>query len=71
MRKKTAAELLKFMISWLTFYLEELSAASPLDADQFCYGEKTAYLECLEWIRQWEYAESNGLDFNVTARFPL
>ena len=71
MQKKTADELLNFMIALLTFYLEELSAASPLDADQFCYGEKTAYLECLEWIQQWEHAERNGLDFNATERFPL
>ena len=71
MQKKTANELLNFLISLLTVYLEELSSASALDADQFCYGEKTAYAECLELLQQWECAEANGLDFDVENRFPL
>jgi hypothetical protein len=40
MQKKTANELLNFLISLFTVYLEELSSASALDEDQFCYGEK-------------------------------
>ena len=71
MQKKSANELLIFLISLLTAYLEELSSSSALDADLFCYGEKTAYTECLEWLQEWEFAESNGLDFDIENRFPL
>ena len=71
MQKKTANELLNFLITLLTSYLEELSTSSALDEDQFCYGEKTAYTECLELLQEWEFAEVNGLDFNVEKRFPL
>ena len=71
MQKKTANELLNFLISLLTVYLEELSSASALDEDLFCYGEKTAYTECLELLQEWEFAEANGLDFDVESRFPL
>ena len=71
MQKKTANELLNFLISLLSVYLEELSSASILDEDQFCYVEKNAYTECLEWIQEWEFAEANGLDFDVENRFPL
>ena len=71
MQKKTANELLIFLISLLTTYLEELSSSSALDENRFCYGEKTAYTECLEWLQEWEFAESLGLDFDVENRFPL
>ncbi len=71
MQKKTAHELLQFLISLLTVYLEELCFSSALDEDQFCYGEKTAYAECLETLQQWEHAEEYGLNFDVESRFPL
>ena len=71
MQKKTANELLIFLIPLLTSYLEELSSSSALDENQFCYGEKTAYTECLEWLKEWEFAEMFGLDFEVENRFPL
>lgn len=71
MQKKTANELLNILISLLIVYLEELSSASILDEDQFCYGEKIAYTECLELLQHWEFAEANGLDFDVENRFPL
>lgn len=69
--KKNATEVLTFMISSLILSLEEVSTASSADSDSFCYGEKTAYVECLEWLQQWEHAERNGLNFNVEKRFPL
>lgn len=71
MQKKTANELLIFLISLLTSYLEELSFSSALDENQFCYGEKIAYTECLEWLQEWEFAEAYGLDFDIENRFPL
>ena len=70
MQKKNANELLECMISSLLLALEELSSSTS-DKDPFCYGEKTAFVECLEWVQQWEHAESHGLNFNVEKRFPL
>ena len=71
MQKKTANELLIFLIALLTDYLEELSSSSALDENQFCYGEKTAYTECLQWLQKWELAKDFGLDFEIENRFPL
>lgn len=71
MKKKNATELLSMIISLLITYLEELSDATSLDVDQFSYGEKTAYTECLEWLQLWNFAESFGLNFDVEERFPL
>ena len=70
MQKKNANELLEFMIASLLIALEELSSSAS-EKDPFCYGEKTAYVECLEWLQQWEHAEIHGLNFNVENRFPL
>ena len=69
MQKKNATELLEFILSSLLLALEELSHTSKQDT--FCYGEKTAYVECLEWLQQWEQAEAHGLNFDVESRFPL
>ena len=71
MNKKTASELLSYVLPLLIYYLEELSTVSASDANQFLYGEKTAYAECLEWLQQCEYAENYGLDFDIEQRFPL
>ena len=71
MQKKTADEVLIFLISLLTTYLEELASSTALDKDQFFYGEKTAYTECLECLQDWEFAKVFGLDFDVEERFPL
>ena len=70
MQKKNANDLLKYMISSLLLALEELSSPSLTD-NMFCYGEKTAYVECLEWLQQWEYAGQNGLSFDIERHFPL
>ena len=69
MQKKSSDELLEFVIFSLLLALEELSSV-PND-NLFCYGEKTAYVECLEWLQKWEKAEIYGLNFNVEKRFPL
>lgn len=69
MQKKTSAQLLSAMIPLLIENLEELSSAP--DDDPFAYGEKTAYVECLEWLQAWEHAEKFGLNFEVEKRFPL
>ena len=70
MQKKTSTELLSYIIPLLIEYLEELSQ-NPETDDPFLYGEKTAYVECLEWLQEWEFAPAFGLDFDVEKRFPL
>ncbi len=71
MQKKNANEILIHLISLLESYLTELSDVSDAPDQQFVYGEKTAYVECLEQIAEWSEAEKHGLDFNIEDRFPL
>ena len=71
METRNAEDVLKMMIKLLTLYVEELAEYKNEDEQQFEYGEKTAYTECLEWIQTWKYAEINGLDFDVDSRYPL
>lgn len=70
--KKTAEEVLKDMIALCTAYLTDLQTVRKNEpTHQFAYGEKTAYVECLEMIGRWEHAERYGLDFVVEHRFSL
>lgn len=69
--KKTAEETLFFMIKILTAYLQELEHVHDTPHQQFAYGEKTAYVECLEWILQWEDAERYGAPQNVEHNFSI
>ena len=39
--------------------------------DDFLYGEKTAYVECLEIIQEWKKAKAFGLDFDIEKKYPL
>ncbi len=70
MEKHTASETLELIIAYLLEYLEELNATDKVCND-FIYGEKTAYIECLEMLQNWECAEKVGLNFDIEARFPL
>lgn len=71
MQKKKNNELLHDMIELLTSYLDELSDVCDSAEEQFAYGEKTAYVECLELLSLWDKAEEHGLNFNIEQRFPL
>lgn len=71
MQKKNANEVLIHMIGLLTEYLNELSDVHDTPDQQFAYGEKTAYTECLELLAEWERAPQNGLIENVEKIFPL
>lgn len=70
MIKRTARGTLELIITTLMECLEELYK-TDCRCNDFIYGEKTAYIECLELIQHWEDAEKNGLNFNIEARFPL
>ena len=67
----TAEETLNYLAELLLYYLEELSEIKDTDKEQFMYGEKTAFTECLEMVQLWEKARENGLNFEVEAKYPL
>lgn len=68
---RTAEETLGDLAELLLFYLEELKETNISDKNQFCYGERTAYTECLEIIQYWEKAKEYGLDFDIEGKYPL
>lgn len=71
MEKKSSEEILERMIATLLVYIEELFEYKNKKGQQFQYGERVAYTECLEWLQAWKYAEHNGLDFDIEERYPL
>lgn len=56
------------MLAVLEVNLRELSG---LEKNAFAFGEKTAYVECLEMIQSWEYAHGAGLNYDIEKRFPI
>ena len=70
-KRYTAEETLNYLTELLLYYLEELSEIRDTDKEQFMYGEKTAFTECLEMVQLWEKAGENGLNFEVEAKYPL
>ena len=71
MYERSAEEVLEMMIEILLGYLEELFEFKDEAGQQFEYGERLAYTECLEWIQKWKYAKINGLDFDIEKKYPL
>ena len=70
MRKRNANVILKSMLEILILYLEELSDGKDIPNEQFLYGEKVAYAECLGWIQYWKKAQKYGGDFDIEKRYP-
>ncbi len=66
--EKSAEEVLKYLIGHIELCMEELYGTEEND---FIYGEKTAYAECLEIIQTWSKAKSFGLDYNIEEKYPL
>ncbi|MCM1296877.1 MAG: hypothetical protein NC311_15165 [Muribaculaceae bacterium] len=64
-------ETLIYLIDLLLFYLEELKDEKDIPSEQFAYGEKTAYTECLEVLQLWKHSKRHGLDFNIETKYPL
>ncbi len=65
---KSAKEVLIEMIVTFKGYIEEIENE---ESDTFLYGEKTAYVECLEMIQEWEGAKAFGLNFDIEKKYPL
>ncbi len=71
MKTFNAEETLIYLIELFTYYLEEIQEIDEYNKNQFVYGEKTAYVECLEIIQYWQQSKTNGLNFDIEERFPL
>ncbi len=71
MKNFTAEETLTYLIELFIDYLEEIQEIDEYNKNQFVYGEKTAYIECLEIIQYWQHSKLNGLNFDIEKRFPL
>lgn len=71
MKKLTSNQTLRYLIELCTEYLDQLKDVKDSEDEQFLYGEKTAYVECLEIIQLWEHALTSGLDYDVESRYPL
>ena len=65
---KSAKDVLIEMIVAFKEYIEEIEEE---ESDTFLYGEKTAYVECLEMIQEWEGAKVFGLNFDIEKKYPL
>lgn len=64
----SAEEVLTYIKELFESYLEELNGT---EKREFSYGEKTAYVECLEIVQKWERASEIGLNYDIEKRFPL
>ena len=71
MVKKSSEEILEIMIRQLLIYIEELFEDQGERKNEFQYGQRTAYTECLGWIQMWKYAGINGLNFDIEQKYPL
>lgn len=70
-KNKNAKETLIMLIDLLVCYLEELAEFNYCEEELFQYGEKTAYVECLEAIQCWDKAKEHGLNFEIEKKYPL
>ena len=71
MRKKSAEEVLELLMRHLIVGIEELFDYKNIEGEEFQYGERVAYTECLECLQQWTNADRHGLDFDIEKRYPL
>ncbi len=69
MKNLTAKQTLLYMVELFTEYVQELEMADK--NNDFAYGEKTAYIECLEVMQHWKGAKAAGLDYEIEKRYPL
>lgn len=63
--KDREEDLLTYLTDLFEEYLFELKEIKEEDENQFAYGEKVAYTECLDLIRMWRESQKRKLDFSV------
>ena len=68
---KNSEEILKKLIIFLNQNIKELLKYKDKAGEQFQYGERIAYTECLEIIQEWDKAKANKLNFEIEKRYPL
>lgn len=69
--KLTEKEVLNYVKEMLMYRLEELEEINSADENQFAYGEKTAYVECFEWIESRSEESEYGSNFDIEELYPL
>lgn len=62
-----AQDVLTKLIEIITLNLNELATCGLKNL--FVYGEKTAYVECLEILQSWEGATMHNLDYNIQEKY--
>lgn len=67
----SAKKIFIYMKEIIEEYLDYINTMGNLENDDFTYGEKTAYVECLEMMQLWKGAKEIGLDYNIEERYPL
>lgn len=67
----SSEEILANLTELLLYYLEELKCIQDNSNEQFVYGERTAYVECLEIMQYWNQAREYGLNFDIESKYPL
>ena len=70
MEEKNAVALVTYMTVLLKEYLEDLSEVADTRAEQFLYGEKIAYIECLEILQGWMKKDA-ALDNEIERKYRL
>ena len=68
-KKKSATEVLKYLIYILEANLAELSAVKHKDA--YTLGSWEANIECIEVIKCWTRAKAYGLDYDPETKYVL
>lgn len=63
--KDREEDILTYLTDLFEEYLSELKEIKEEDENQFAYGEKVAYTECLDLIRMWRESQKRKVDFSV------
>ena len=61
-------EIIVFIIKLFTSYLDELS---QLKGNEFIHGEMTAYVETLEILQKWKFADKYNLNYTITDKYNI
>ncbi len=67
--KKSTYKIMHYVKEYLELCLDELYGGER--NNDFIYGEKTAYVECLELLQGLKGSDKIGLNYNIEKRYPL